>query len=241
MSSGWYPSRTARRAGSGPRSTPSSASGSTSWARPTFPCTIAGKTAGEAVLTVRAGTSRRSLPITVTPGPLERLEVIYAHPQTHEQCSNLLDAWERPIIHTSSNAESAVAMRNRPHSGAVVSQMVADLHGVPIILREIQNSPHNITRFVLLRNTPLPAGEGTKCSIIIDPRTDRPGLLHSLLDAFARHGINLTRIESRPSKRGIGSYIFFLDFETSEGWIDAIAELSRLTCVKELGCYGRLE
>ncbi|MDI6718873.1 MAG: prephenate dehydratase domain-containing protein [Methanomicrobiales archaeon] len=173
--------------------------------------------------------------------PLERLEVIYAHPQTHEQCSNLLDAWERPIIHTSSNAESAVAMRNRPHSGAVVSQMVADLHGVPIILREIQNSPHNITRFVLLRNTPLPAGEGTKCSIIIDPRTDRPGLLHSLLDAFARHGINLTRIESRPSKRGIGSYIFFLDFETSEGWIDAIAELSRLTCVKELGCYGRLE
>ncbi|MDD1683068.1 MAG: ACT domain-containing protein, partial [Methanoregula sp.] len=80
-----------------------------------------------------------------------------------------------------------------------------------------------------------------KCSILIDPSTDRAGLLYELLGNFARRGINLSRIESRPSKRGIGNYVFFLDYAWSDRTEDALAELRTITNVKELGCYRKVE
>lgn len=173
--------------------------------------------------------------------PLEQLRVIFAHPQTHEQCSDILDRSGIEVIHTSSNAASALEMLNHPHAGAIVSDMIAERYHLEILMRDIQNNRNNITRFVLLSRDQR-SGEGcTKCSIVIDPSLDKPGLLYELLGVFARKGINLTRIESRPSKRGMGSYVFFVDFEVTEGWREAIAELQALTTVQELGCYGRLE
>jgi prephenate dehydratase len=82
--------------------------------------------------------------------------------------------------------------------------------------------------------------EDGKCSIIIDPSSDRTGLLHDLLAVFAVKKINLTRIESRPSKRGIGNYVFFLDYSTSPGYRDAMTYLKTMTGVKELGCYRKV-
>jgi prephenate dehydratase len=67
------------------------------------------------------------------------------------------------------------------------------------------------------------------------------GLLHDLLEVFAARGINLSRIESRPSKRGIGNYVFFLDFSWSDRTPEALAELKKITDVKELGCYRKTE
>lgn len=75
----------------------------------------------------------------------------------------------------------------------------------------------------------------------MDPKTDRVGLLADILAVFARRGVNLTRIESRPSRRGIGSYLFFIDLEISDGWQDAKEELKSMTTVRELGCYARME
>jgi prephenate dehydratase len=75
----------------------------------------------------------------------------------------------------------------------------------------------------------------------VDPETDRVGLLADILGVFARRRVNLTRIESRPSRRGIGRYIFFIDIDISEGWQEAKEELKRMTTVRELGCYARME
>jgi prephenate dehydratase len=174
-------------------------------------------------------------------GKQEDLTLIYAHPQTHEQCSEFLEKLGLPVIHTSSNAASAQAMREKEHAGAIVSDLTARIYGIPIIMREVQNNTGNTTRFILVSSRPPAESNPAKCSILIDPREDRPGLLHDLLAVFARRGINLTRIESRPSKRGMGSYIFFLDFSTDKGWEVAIRELHGLTHVKNLGCYRKVE
>jgi len=173
--------------------------------------------------------------------PLDRIERIYVHPQTHEQCSGFLDRLDREIVHSSSNAASACEMQKFPHSGAVVSRMIADLYHIPILCEHIENNPDNITRFIVISASPdLPPG-ASKCSILIDPQIDRAGLLHEILGVFASRGINLTRIESRPSKRRMGSYVFFIDLVYSPGWKDAISELDRMTQVRLLGCYPCLE
>ena len=172
---------------------------------------------------------------------LDQLTVIFAHPQTHEQCSEFLEELGLEVVHTSSNAASARAMKEREHAGAIISELTARIYGIPIIRRDVQNNSGNTTRFIRISSRPPAESNPAKCSILIDPREDRPGLLHDLLAVFARRGINLTRIESRPSKRGMGSYIFFLDFRTDKGWEVAIRELHGLTHVKNLGCYLRVE
>jgi prephenate dehydratase len=172
---------------------------------------------------------------------LDRLTVIYAHPQTHEQCSEFLDELGIEVVHTSSNAASARAMKEKEHAGAIVSELTSRIYGIPIVRRDVQNNPGNTTRFIRISSRPPAESNPAKCSILIDPQEDRPGLLHDLLAVFAGRGINLTRIESRPSKRGMGSYIFFLDFRTDKGWEVAIRELHGLTHVKNLGCYLKVE
>jgi prephenate dehydratase len=172
--------------------------------------------------------------------PLEKIQVIYAHPQTHEQCSEAVERWGIPVIHTSSNASSALEAKKTQNAGAILSQSAAIRYAIPIIVPATENSRTNTTRFVRISKQPLCDEHPEKCSILIDPSTDRSGLLHDLLEAFAKRKINLTRIESRPSKRGIGNYVFFLDYTWSPATADAIAELKEITTVKELGCYRKI-
>ncbi len=170
-----------------------------------------------------------------------RLSVIYAHPQTHEQCSVLLDSLGVEVVHTSSNAASAMAMQKDERAGAVVSETAAMVYGLSIAERDVQNSEGNTTRFIEISAHPRESAGTTKCSLIVDPELDRVGLLADILAVFARRGINLTRIESRPSRRGMGRYLFFIDMETAEGWREAKEELKSMTTVRELGCYARME
>ncbi|HPJ74944.1 MAG TPA: prephenate dehydratase domain-containing protein [Methanoregulaceae archaeon] len=173
--------------------------------------------------------------------PLDAVDVIYVHPQTHEQCSRLIEALSYPVIHTASNAASAKAVLESRGSAAIVSMMAARLYQIPVRRECVENNPQNVTRFVTISSSPAaPAGPG-KCSIVVDPREDRAGLLHGLLTVFAERGINLTRIESRPSKRGIGSYVFFIDFEHTPADSEAMEMLQDLARVKYLGCYGEIE
>ncbi|MDD1712893.1 MAG: ACT domain-containing protein [Methanoregulaceae archaeon] len=173
--------------------------------------------------------------------PLEGIERIYVHPQTHEQCSRVLDRLDREIVHTSSNAASAIEMQKVPHSAAVVSRMTADLYGIPILCEYIENNRDNVTRFIVISARQDLSPGASKCSILIDPQIDRAGLLHEILGVFASRQINLTRIESRPSKRRMGSYVFFIDLVYSPGWKEAMSELERMTPVRLLGCYPCLE
>lgn len=169
--------------------------------------------------------------------PLSSMRVIYAHPQTHEQCSERILGWGVPVIHTSSNASSALEAKKTPNAGAILSASAAELYKMPIIVPDIANNASNTTRFVRISRTPLVDDRAQKCSIVIDPSVDRAGLLYDLLGVFARRSINLTRIESRPSKRGMGNYVFFLDYAWSPDTRRTLDELKTLTSVKELGCY----
>jgi prephenate dehydratase len=173
--------------------------------------------------------------------PLGKISVIFAHPQSAEQCSEFLDTTGIGIQFTVSNAASALELAKNPEGAAVVSEHVAVLYNLPLIRKQIENNPNNITRFVRIAAIPVTGGRPEKCSIVIDPEEDRPGLLYDLLSVFARRNINLSRIESRPSRRGIGSYVFFMDIGTAPGWEEALRELSGITKVKQLGCYRRIE
>jgi prephenate dehydratase len=175
-----------------------------------------------------------------SPVPFGKIRVLYAHPQTHEQCSRFLDDWRVQVIHTSSNASSAMEAKKTPNAGAILSASAASMYHMPIIAEHIENNRENVTRFVRIGKVPLNTGHEEKCSILIDPDKDRAGLLYDLLGVFARRNINLTRIESRPSKRGIGKYVFFLDYVVSEGTSDALRDLKAITNVKEMGCYARI-
>jgi prephenate dehydratase len=173
--------------------------------------------------------------------PLQEVGTVYVHPQTAEQCSEFLNTLSVSLVFTPSNAASAVELLKDRKAAAVVSSRIADLYGVPIVRKSIENNPNNVTRFVRISSVPGGHENGEKCSIIIDPETDRPGLLYDLLGVFARRGINLCRIESRPSKRGMGSYIFFMDISRTPGCADAIRELTGLSGIKFLGCYSKAE
>ena len=172
--------------------------------------------------------------------PLSRMRVIYAHPQTHEQCSGRLEEWGLPVIHTSSNASSALEAKKTPNAGAILSSSAALYYKMPVIVSDIENNPSNTTRFVRISRMNSTETGKQKCSIVIDPTMDRAGLLHDLLGVFARRSVNLTRIESRPSKRGMGNYVFFLDYAWSSDTEEAVEELKSLSTVKELGCYRNI-
>ncbi|MBN2733238.1 MAG: prephenate dehydratase [Methanomicrobiaceae archaeon] len=170
----------------------------------------------------------------------EEISVIYTHPQSHEQCSIYLrNLKDLSLIHTSSNAKSAEYAESVPNSAAVTTKSAAKLYNLPVLKKDIQNSENNTTRFLEISSGHIFPDEPDKCSIVIIPKDNRPGLLYGILEIFARKKINLTRIESRPSKEGIGRYVFFIDFETDDGWQGAISELEAITGLKELGCYKK--
>lgn len=172
---------------------------------------------------------------------VEDIRVIYAHPQTHEQCSEVFDRLAIPIVHTSSNAASAIEARDQMDAGAVIPGAAAAHYQIPIIMRDLQNNASNITRFIRIEDAAYTGRDPVKCSILIDPSEDIPGLLHRLLSPFAKRSINLSRIESRPAGRGIGTYRFFLDFEAAPGVLDALTELRASVPIREFGCYPTLE
>ena len=172
--------------------------------------------------------------------PASDIRVIFVHPQTHEQCSEVIESLGTEVVHTSSNGASARWMKETPHAGAVISGMAAAMYRIPIVMENIENNPGNTTRFVVIGKE-ADMEDPAKCSILVDPEIDRAGLLHEILSVFAKRKINLTRIESRPSKRGMGSYVFFIDFVPIPGVGDGVSELRAITGIKHLGCYPRLE
>ncbi|MCX6694533.1 MAG: ACT domain-containing protein [Methanomicrobiales archaeon] len=170
--------------------------------------------------------------------PPGALTTLYVHPQTHEQCSGIIESLGLPVVHTASNAASAMKLQEDRTAAAIVSRLAAKIYKIPIIREHVENNPHNTTRFIVISKG---EGQGTKASIIADPGTDRTGLLHEMLGVFARRRINLSRIESRPAGRGIGTYLFFIDIDLAPGWEGAIAELQKIAFVRWLGAYNRLE
>jgi prephenate dehydratase len=147
--------------------------------------------------------------------PREDIDVIYSHPQSLGQCRQYLER-NFPDARTEaalSNAEAVEIAMRTPRSAAIGPARAAEIYGAEILERGIEDSRVNKTRFVVLaRDGAAPTGRD-KTSIAFAVAHDRPGTLVSVLHEFADRSINLTKIESRPSREELGIYIFLLDLD----------------------------
>ncbi len=202
---------------------------------------------GEALLRVR-----HSLIAPASIG-LERIETVVTHPQVPGQCSRFLrDELARARIEpASSTAEAvrAVVESGRPERAAIGTLLAARIYGGVVLREGIEDRADNETRFVWLagpgseREPPLAGsgGESRTSLVFWGAGAERPGWLVRCLDEFARREINLTKIESRPRRRELGSYMFFADLSGSvheAAVAEAIEGLGRI-CeqVRVLGSY----
>ena len=167
-------------------------------------------------------------------------DVVASHPQALAQCRGYLrenypDAELRSVSSTAAGVDEA---REDTEVAAIAHPSLAD-ERVRVLDESVQDADGNSTRFVVLAREPTDGGD--KTSIVVYPGADRPGLLYDILGVFEERGVNLTRIESRPSKRELGDYVFHIDFEGGEKdeILDALDE--HTDWVEFLGSYDRVD
>ncbi len=159
----------------------------------------------------------------------EAVTKIYSHQQSFAQCRRWLDAHWRHAerITVSSNAEAARRASVEPNVAAIAGDMSAEIYQLQKAAENIEDRPDNTTRFLIIgREEVAPSGKD-KTSILVSMR-NRPGALYHALEPFHRHGISLTRLETRPSPNGTWAYVFYIDLEGHFG--DAIVQ----TALKEV-------
>jgi chorismate mutase/prephenate dehydratase len=145
---------------------------------------------------------------------LGEIKRVLSHPQGLGQCR----AWlaehlpEVPQEETASTAGAAEVAAADPSVAAIASELAGQLYGVPILRRRIEDNPHNATRFLVLGRRPAGPSGRDKTSIVF-AMPNKPGALYRILEPFARTGLNLTKIESRPAKRMPWEFVMFVDFE----------------------------
>jgi prephenate dehydratase len=163
------------------------------------------------------------------------------------QCQAFLRAQLPQAAHEQalSTADAARLAAAEPGAAAVASRAAAQRYGLEVLREGIQDADANVTRFVLvMREDERPTGRD-RTSIAFTLDRDRPGGLHEVLGEFARRGLNLSKIESRPNKQAMGHYIFFLDFEGHRqdpaGAAALAGVLERVHGLHLLGSYPRGE
>ncbi len=147
-------------------------------------------------------------------GSLEDVEKVYSQPQALNQCRDWLrrNLPQAVLVETSSTAAAARQAGVTPGTAAVGSELTAQHYELDILARDIQDNPHNMTRFFILGRQSCPPTGHDKTSVLY-LAAHQPGSLYRSLSHFAQRGINMTRIESRPAKNRPWEYAFFLDFE----------------------------
>ena len=194
------------------------------------------KICGEVELRVRQFLLSRS-------GRIEDIERVYSHPQTFAQCQtwlrgNLPKVEKTPV---SSNAEAARRARNADDAAAIAGESAAHVYGLrKVITSPIEDRDDNTTRFLVLGRQIFPPCGHDRTSVLVFIK-DQPGALFNVLSPFARHGISMNRIESRPSHQAKWEYAFFIDIA---GHVEdapmkkALAELKKHAAqIKILGSY----
>jgi chorismate mutase/prephenate dehydratase len=177
---------------------------------------------------------------------MDEIEVVYAHPQSFAQCRRWLDARlpkaRRDTV--SSNGEGARRVVDAPRAAAIAGLPAARLYDLRILASNIEDDPTNTTRFLVIgKQSPTPSGDDVT-SLVLSAHRNQPGALFKLLQPFADVGLDLTRIESRPTGGApIQDYYFFIDFS---GHQDAAEVRDALNAVragaaffKVLGSYPR--
>jgi chorismate mutase/prephenate dehydratase len=175
---------------------------------------------------------------------LADIERIYSHQQSLSQCKKWIRQHLPKVecIAVSSNAEAARRVRQSPDAAAISSQSAADIYGVPILFSRIEDQSDNATRFLVIGRQLLTASGDDKTTLLLAGEAVS-GDLHALLTPLARHSLNMTRIESRPSSAGSWKYVFFIDVEghaDTEPLKTAISEMQELTSLtRVLGSYPK--
>ncbi|MEW5894375.1 MAG: prephenate dehydratase [Candidatus Omnitrophota bacterium] len=146
--------------------------------------------------------------------PMEKIEKVYSKFEVFGQCRHWLQEHlpHAEQIEVASTTKAAKIVTKEKNAAAIASLLAADLYHLHVLKKGIEDSSQNITRFlVIAKNDALPTGED-RTSILFSIR-DKVGALHAMLTPFFENGINLTKIESRPSKKKAWDYYFFVDFE----------------------------
>jgi prephenate dehydratase len=174
---------------------------------------------------------------------LDQVQAVYSHPQSLAQCQRWIEQFlpQAQLIPVNSNTEKMEEISQNPHFAAIASTNAARLYNLPILSFPINDFSDNCTRFwVLSLAKELTKIEGRHTSMAFTTKSNEPGSLFNPLSVFAKRQINLTRIESRPSKRSHNPYIFFIDIEASSSEVtEAIAELRTFTeTLKIFGSYN---
>ena len=169
---------------------------------------------------------------------------IISHPHALAQCKGILEELDVNTRNFSSTAEAAreVSEKDLKGTAAIASKVAASLYGLKILRDDIQDEDKNQTRFFVISKKDHERTQNDKTSLIIGLK-DRPGALHDSLKSFAERNINLTKIESRPSRKALGDYIFYIDLEghrEDEAVSDVLEELKANTAfLKVLGSYPK--
>jgi prephenate dehydratase len=165
---------------------------------------------------------------------IAEIDRVRSHPQALDQCRSFIDDHRWETIEASSTARAAEEIGD--DEAAIASALAGELNDLDVIAHGIQDR-RSVTRFLVLDDRPT---GGEKTSIILEPGSDAPGLLHELLGCFADRGINLSYIQSRPTKDEMGAYYFYLEAEEPAGtarFDEAVRCLEQKADVTDLGSY----
>ena len=160
---------------------------------------------------------------------LEQVQTIYSHQQSLAQCRGWLDRHlpRAKRISVGSNAEAAKLAGSEPESAAIAGEAAAEIYGLKILSQNIEDEPGNTTRFLVVGKQEPPSSGEDKTSLLLATRNVAGGL-HRLLLPLAEHNVSMTRIESRPSRRGKWEYVFFVDVEGHQEDENVAQALERL-------------
>lgn len=179
------------------------------------------------------------------PTAMKDVRVVFSHPQALEQCDEFLDSLqvERVAVHDTAGAARIVAEERREGSAAIASAEAAGLYGLEILASDIEDRADNSTKFVAIgRSSSDQFGAPEKTSIVF-ATADIPGALYTCLKEFADRSINLSKLESRPSRAKAWQYHFYLDFDapahdpSAQEALTAIG--SHTSFLRILGTYAR--
>lgn len=177
-------------------------------------------------------------------GRIEDVKKVYSHPQAIAQCRKWLDdnLPNVPAVDVASTALAAQIVNEDYTAAAIASEFAASLYELKVVKKRIEDQVNNYTRFLVIGKKMADKSGADKTSLMFSVK-DEPGILYRMLEPFAKRGINLSKIESRPFKKKAWEYIFYLDLvgHVSEPEVaEAVREL-RDCCrfVKVLGSYPR--
>ena len=181
-----------------------------------------------------------------TDASLDSIGRICAHEQSLAQCRGWLREYlpQVELIGVSSNATGARRARDEQGTAAIGGEAAADVYNLKILVNNIEDRPDNSTRFLVIGRELLASSGEDKTTVLVSTSgTGGAGVLHTLLQPFATHGISMTRIESRPSRRQNWDYVFFIDLEghaEEPPLKDALAELQKNSSLFRLiGAYPK--